>query len=82
MRFINKNLAKWLKFESDRSFKIEHVHENRFVLSLTGFNKRGVIVSSSSIIEEQDSGISAGGSMPNVIDSTISSWLKKAELPE
>jgi len=82
MRLINKSLAKWLKFEAGRSFKIEHVQEDRFVLTLTGLNPRGVIESYSSIIEERDSGISAGGSMPNIIDMTISRWLKKVNLPE
>lgn len=81
MRLINKSLSKWLKFESGRSFKIEHIQEDRFVLTLIGFNQRGVIISSSAIIEERDSGISAGGSMPNVIDAMIASWLKKVDLP-
>ena len=81
MRLINKSLAKWLKFESGRSFKIEHIQENRFMFTVTGFNPHGVIISSSAIIEERDSGISAGGSIPNVIDVTIASWLKKVDLP-
>ena len=51
------------------------------MFTVTGFNPHGVIISSSAIIEERDSGISAGGSIPNVIDVTIASWLKKVDLP-
>jgi len=78
LRLINKSLSQWLRFESGRSFRIGHIQENRFVFTLFGVNTQNKNIQASAIIEEHDNGAFAS----NVINATIASWLKKANLPE